>query len=170
VASHTRPFRIRRAEPGDAERIAAAHLDSIRSLGARYYDSGIVQEWGANIQPAMYTAAMAEGELFFVALDAQARELDVLGFSSTHIHDGRHRIAVYVRGRAARRGVGSALFREAELAARAHGATSIHVDASLAAVDFYRANGFERIRRGEHRLRSGLMMPCVFMRKPLDLP
>ena len=47
------------------------------------------------------------------------------------------------------------------------GATSIHVDASLAAVAFYRANGFGEVGRGNHRLRSGRDMACVFMRKTL---
>ncbi|PYS60654.1 MAG: GNAT family N-acetyltransferase, partial [Acidobacteria bacterium] len=80
---------------------------------------------------------------------------------------GRRMDAVYVRGTAARRGIGSALFRLAEADAIAMGATSIHVDASLAAVAFYRANGFEEVGRGNHRLKSGRDMACVFMRKTL---
>jgi hypothetical protein len=39
------------------------------------------------------------------------------------------------------------------------------VSASLAAVDFYLANGFQEIGRGLHRLRSGKDMACVFMKK-----
>ena len=39
------------------------------------------------------------------------------------------------------------------------------IDASLAAVEFYQAHGFEETGRGDHRLRSGRRMPCVFMRK-----
>jgi len=31
-------FRIRVASAADADRIATAHLDSIRTLGLRYYD------------------------------------------------------------------------------------------------------------------------------------
>jgi len=42
------------------------------------------------------------------------------------------------RSRAARRGVGSSLHRFAEADAIAKGAASIQIDASLAAVDFYR--------------------------------
>jgi hypothetical protein len=37
----------------------------------------------------------------------------------------------------------------------AAGATSTHAAASLAAVEFCRANGFQEVGRGEHRLRSG---------------
>lgn len=57
--------------------------------------------------------------------------------------------------------------RSAEASAAAAGATSIDIDASLAAVEFYEANGFEEVGRGEHRLSSGRSMACVFMRKNL---
>ncbi len=160
-------FRIRIASAADAGRIATAHLDSIRTLGPRYYDQMIVDEWCARIQPEMYTSAMADGEQFFVAVAALTPDTDILGFSSTHASENGHRLAVYVRGRAARRGIGSALLREAERAARASGATIINVDASLAAVEFYRANGFDALSEGEHRLTSGAHMPCVFMQKRL---
>jgi putative acetyltransferase len=171
TASHSPAFKIRSAQPADADRIASAHRESISSLGPRYYEPDIVQDWGAHIRPEMYATAMAEGEQFFVAVDAHAIEYEILGFSSTRSYGGEHHIAVYVRGSAARRGVGSALFREAERAARANGAASIHVDASLAAVEFYRAQGFDTLGHGEHRLPSGRKMPCVFMQKrfePLD--
>ena len=72
------------------------------------------------------------------------------------------------RGIAARRGIGSALLRSAESSASAAGARSVQLDASLAAVDFYKANGFVETGRGAHRLRLGRRtMACVFMRKDL---
>jgi hypothetical protein len=55
----------------------------------------------------------------------------------------------------------------AEEHALAHGATRIDIQASLAGVEFYRANGFEEIGRGEALLMSGRSMPCVSMRKIL---
>jgi putative acetyltransferase len=106
---------------------------------------------------------MESGELFFVAVSGN----HVLGFSSYRVDDGKHRTAVYVRGEAARIGVGTALFNEAEAAARKQGASEIHVDASLAAVRFYEDLGFEELARGQHRSKSGTFMDCVFMRKLL---
>jgi len=43
-----------------------------------------------------------------------------------------------------------------------------HVDAirSIGA-RYYKANGFEEVGRGQHRLASGRPMACVFMRKTL---
>ena len=108
---------------------------------------------------------MNDGEIFYIAVAGDPPR--VLGFSSYHRDGAQHRTAVYVRGEAARQGIGSALFRRAEADALAAGATAIDIAASLVAVDFYAAHGFEAVGRGEHRLRSGRRMACVFMRKTL---
>jgi GNAT superfamily N-acetyltransferase len=160
-------FDIRKADPADIAAIAEAHLDSINTIGPRHYGDAVVRVWGARISGDMYERAMARGEIFFIAIAHREGRPEVLGFSSHHADEGEHRTAVYVRGAAARHGVGSALFRTAEAAAIAAGASSIHVDASYAAVEFYKANGFEVIGDGIHRLESGETMPCVLMRKTL---
>lgn len=160
-------FDIRRANASDANDIAAAHLDSISSIGALFYPAETVNDWGAGLTRELYVKAMERGEVFYIAVGAIDGKPVVLGFASHRVEAQQHRAAVYVRGKAARRGIGSALFRAAEAAAISAGASSIHIDASLTAVEFYKANGFEEVGRGEHRLRSGRSMACVFMRKAL---
>jgi GNAT superfamily N-acetyltransferase len=163
------PYEIRVALPDDAAAIAAAHLDSIESIGARFYGVDVVREWRAAIQPELYRQAMAAGESFFVAATSQdGGRGEVLGFSCHHAAAGKHGVAVYVRGIAARRGIGSALLRTAESSAAAAGAATLRLDSSLAAVDFYKANGFVEAGRGEHVLGPGRPMACVFMRKDLS--
>jgi len=164
----TYPFEIRRAGTGDVNAMAAAHIDSIESIGPRFYSADVVHAWLAGIQPGLYLKAMAAGEVFFVAVTSQEGSREVLGFSSHHVGDGQHGVGVYVRGIAARRGIGSALLRMAESSAVAARAASVRLDSSLAAVDFYKANGFVETGRGEHRLRQGRTMACVFMHKNLS--
>ena len=160
-------FEIRRASLADVDRIAAAHRDSIRSVGARYYEPDTVSDWGQHVDGTLYLKGMTRGAVFYVAIGQLEDKTEVLGFSS-HVFDGAsHRTAVYVRGQVARLGIGSALFRTAEAAAIAAGADSIHVAASLAAVQFYKTVGFEEIGRGDHRLPSGHSKASVFMRKNL---
>jgi putative acetyltransferase len=163
-------FDIRRATLADVDDIAAAHRDSIESIGPEYYTAEVVKAWSAGITGELYANAMAQGEVFFVAAPKGAGDGDVLGFSSHRVDDDQHGTSVYMRGAAARRGVGTALFGFAEASALAAGAREILIDASLAAVDFYKANGFEEVGRGEHRLLSGVSMSCVFMRKMLIAP
>jgi putative acetyltransferase len=160
-------FTIRRAAPADVDEIAAAHLDSIRSIGRLYYDASVVNDWAAGLTGDLYLSAMAGGEVFYVAVDGAGETPEVLGFSSHRVDDTEHGVTVYVRGKAARRGVGSALLMAAEAHAIAVGAASLHLDASLAAVEFYKAHGFQEVGRGEHRLASGGAMASVFMRKIL---
>ncbi|MCI0719067.1 MAG: GNAT family N-acetyltransferase [Acidobacteria bacterium] len=161
-------FELRCARPSDADDIAVAHRDSIRSIGPGFYPPEVVGAWAAGLTGDVYVKAMEGGEVFFIAIGAIDRTPAVLGFASDYlIEDARYGTSVYVRGAAARRGIGSALLRLAEADAIAKGATSIHVEASLAGVEFYKANGFEEVARGETRLMSGRPIACVFMRKPL---
>jgi putative acetyltransferase len=159
-------FVVRKAEPRDADELAAVHIESIRTLGARTYAPEVINDWGRPRTGEPYRSAM-EREHVFVAVEEPPAGGRILGFSSHRFEDGKHRTAIYVAGRAARRGVGSALFRAAEAAARDAGATELHVAAALGAVEFYRANGFVAISPGQHRLGSGTVMDCVFMRKSL---
>ena len=157
---------LRQAYPQDAEDIALAHRDSIRSLGPAFYPPNVVDDWEEGLAADVYLKAMKGGEVFFIATGKVGQEALVLGFASDYCIEGsRHGTSVYVRGIAARHGIGSALLRLAESHAVARGATTINVEASLAGVEFYRANGFTEVSRGETRLMSGRPIACVFMRK-----
>ena len=96
-----------------------------------------------------------EGENFFIAVGELDGERIVLGFSSHRVDDAVHGISVYVRGQAARRGIGSALLRTAEADAIAAGATKIRIDASFAAVEFYTTHDYLELNRGTVALSSG---------------
>jgi ribosomal protein S18 acetylase RimI-like enzyme len=161
-------FEVRRALPSDAEAIAVAHRDSIRSIGRRFYPPGVVDDWQEGLTGEVYVKAMERGEVFFIAIGDVDGASAVLGFASDYSIDGmRDGTSVYVRGGAARQGIGSALLRLAEEHAIGRGANSLDVEASLAGVEFYKANGFEELGRGETHLMSGRPIACVFMRKVL---
>jgi GNAT superfamily N-acetyltransferase len=164
----TGAFEIRRAERSDVDEIARVHRDSIQSIGSAFYSPEVVECWQEAITGELYLNAMDAGEIFFVAVGAVNGGSAALGFSSDYCIEGRkHGTSVYVRGRSARHGVGSALLAAAEANAVSRGATSIEIDASLAGVAFYRANGFVEVGRGETRLTTGRAMECIFMRKDL---
>ncbi len=160
-------YSIRRAHPSDANDIAAAHRDSIRSVGPQFYPPNVVEDWGEGLTPDIYVNAMEAGEVFFIAVGQIDNEPGVLGFATHRLDDARDGGSVYVRGMATRHGIGSALWRMVEAHAIARGAATIQVEASLAGVEFYRANGFEELSHGETLLMSGRPIACVFMRKTL---
>ncbi len=160
-------YTIRRGDPSDANEIAAAHRDSIHSIGPRFYPPTIVDDWGEGLTPELYVEAMEAGEVFFIALGQIDTAPAVLGFATYRIDDARDGGSVYVRGAATRRGIGSALLRTVQVYAVAKGATTIQIEASLAGVEFYKANGFEEVGRGSTLLMSGRPLACAFMRKNL---
>lgn len=161
---------LRRATEQDADAIALAHIDSIHTLGPGFYPSDVIEAWGEGLTADLYARAMQGGEAFFIATMRVDGQEVVLGFATHRVDDEQDGASVYVRGRAARQGIGTALLQLAEEHARSHGASSIQIQASLAGVAFYRANGFEELRRGEAVLMSGTSMPCVLMRKLLKPP
>jgi GNAT superfamily N-acetyltransferase len=161
-------FDTRRADVSDAEGIAIAHRDSIRSIGPRFYPDHVVDAWAQGLTGDLYVKAMEGGEVFFIAVAKAGGASVVLGFASDYRRAGsQHGTSVYVAGAWVRRGIGSALLRLAETEAISRGATGVHVEASLAGVEFYKANGFAEVGRGQTRLMSGRPIDCVFMVKEL---
>jgi putative acetyltransferase len=161
---------IRLADLMDVDAIAEAHRDSIRSLGPRCYSRRDVEAWQEGLTGDLYRNAMQGGEVFFVAEGRVGGVELILGFSSDYRLEGTtHGTSVYVRGAAARRGIGTALLRRAEKHAVESGATSIQIEASLVGYEFYRANGYIERGRGATRLMSGHPIACVFMRKELQV-
>ncbi len=158
-------MQIRQAWPSDAEALAEAHLDSIRAIGPAFYPPDIVEAWAAAVTPELYVRAMEGGEVFFVAVDPQAPG-EVAGFSSHLVTEGRHGVSVYVRGSVSRRGIGSALLREAEAHARARGARVLEIEASLPGLEFYVLRGYESVGPIAVSM-SGRQVECVAMRKVL---
>ena len=162
---------FRRAEPGDADAMALAHRDSIQSLGPACYPENVVDDWQEGLAGDVYRKAMRKGEVFFIATARVDAGSLVLGFSSDYVIEGStHGASVYVRGVAARRGIGSRLLAMAEEHAQSDGATRVAVEASLTGVEFYKANGFLETGRGETHLMSGRPIACVFMSKELARP
>jgi GNAT superfamily N-acetyltransferase len=130
------------------------------------YRAEIVNVWGAARSGERYVHAMHHGEAFFVAVPSP-EDGSILGFSSHRIENGHHRAVIYVRGTAARQELGSRLLRCSLDYAKSHGASDVHVDASLIAVPFYLRNGFVELGTGSHRLKNGPEMACVYMKKTL---
>jgi len=125
-------IQCRRAGVSDAEAIALAHADSIRSIGPDFYSREVVEAWGSGLTPDLYIKAMEGGEAFFIATRDLDEEMVVLGFATHRVDDDQDGASVYVRGGATRRGIGTALLQLAEDHARSHGAKTIQIQASLA--------------------------------------
>ena len=103
-------FEARLAQPSDGDDIALAHRDSIRSIGPNFYPPDVVDDWHDGLTGDVYRRAMQNGEVFFIATENVDGKVLVLGFATDYrIEGSKHGTSVYVRGIAARRGIGSVL-------------------------------------------------------------
>ncbi len=75
--------------------------------------------------------------------------------------------AFFVHPDWARRGIGRAILEKCESEARAHGFKSAELLATLPGERFYRALGYGGVERIEHRLRDGVTIQFVPMKKNL---
>lgn len=162
VEMSDRPYDVRQASEADFDEMATVHVESIRSLCSPFYTKAIIEEWIASVSREKYLSAVAQGATFYVAED----EAGLLGFSEVHLAKGKeYNAAVFVSGRASRKGVGSALYRTAECQALREGAERIALNSSLAAVKFYEKNGFRLVHEGCSEMPSGSKMKIISMIK-----
>lgn len=164
-----RGFKLRPAVPEDAAAIRSVRADSIRALGPAAYTPEQVTAWANDAKTVRdYAQHIASGQVSTTL--AMSGDGQVLGWSDYGFYakTGTHGLALYVRGDAARRGVGRALFEAAEVLARRAGASELRCTASLVAESFYRAMGVKATGRSVHTFRDGTDLPCVLMAKRLD--
>ena len=154
------PAIIRRAVPADAEQITPVHVASIRTLCAKDYTQEQIDAWAGWKSPDKYRAAMAAGEVFFVA------EVDgrVVGFS---VLFGDEVKAIYLHPDHVGHGLGRRLLEAVEAEARANAVPQLHLTSTLTSVRFYEACGYTKGEEHQHPVTGGVMLTCVKFTKQL---
>lgn len=150
---------LRDARPSDAEAIRTIHRTAIEVLGGQAYGQDQVEAWATGTESADYTTTIAAEDSAMIVGEIDGA---IVGFGSLNLGSptGYHAdvdaeiTGVYVHPEHSRRGVGTRLCRELERRARERDAEVLGLQASLNAVQFYRANGYERVRELEHEFSS----------------
>lgn len=157
---------VRPARLADALGMAVAHHAAVHAALPGIYHQAIRDNWAPPVDldraETLYLESQAAGELCVVA------EMDgeIAGFAIAHV--GRCEVgACYVAPRAARRGIGRALYRALESSALAAGCAELTARSSQCAESFYRSLGFVVTGHGASAFDDGTSLPVVFMRKPL---
>lgn len=156
---------VRAIEPVDARSALEVHHAAVHVTAARDYALSILEEWARlpiTDEAVEQFNTNPEREVRLVA-DWAGK---VVGFAAVVPPNSELR-ACYVSPEAAGRGIGRALVFKLEHIAMNEGVTSLWLHSSLTAHPFYEALGYETEGHGEHVLRSGQRMACVYMRKTL---
>jgi putative acetyltransferase len=153
-------LQIREARLDDVPAVKAIHKAAVRQLCAGDYTPEQLAAWTASDDASVLSVALRPNsdERMWVA----ERDGAVAAFASLC---GDQVNAVYVHPDHARRGIGTRLLRKAEEVATAQGVSRLLLSASLTAVPFYQANGYQIIEECQHRLSNGVTLRCVRMSK-----
>ena len=147
----------------DAAALAALFRESVDELAEEDYDEAQREAWASQADDAEAFGARLAGELTIVALV----DGEIVGFAS--LRDNRIFDMLYVRPDMARRGVGSALAEAIEKLAGARGTSTLSVDASDAARDFFAARGYVAKTRNTKTI-AGQWLGNTTMTKELATP
>jgi putative acetyltransferase len=154
------PILIREIRPEDARTFLEIHHAAVRGLASKDYASQVIEAWAPmpiTLHHVEDVQSNAEGEYRLAAeIDGQLAGISCILAEKNELR------ACYVTPSASRRGIGSALLREIERAAREQGLTYLVADSSLTAEPFYRSNGYQVCV-----LHNGQRMACVKMRKAI---
>jgi putative acetyltransferase len=157
AAARIRPFRDE-----DVTVLAQILHDAVHRIGARDYSPEQCAAWSpVPPAPAAFLARVRGSHRVFVAVDAGDRPLGFIELES----DG-HIDCFYCRPDVAGSGVGAALYRHLEEAARADGIGALHVEASEAAKRFFSRQGFSLGPRRDFE-RNGVAIHNFTMTKRL---
>lgn len=159
--SAKRRLLIRQGRESELDRLWLLRSDAIRAGCASHYAPELVAAWAAVQQTEGFAKALAATD-FRVAENNGA----VAGFGFFDPATSRLQ-ALFVAPNAVRSGVGSALVRELENAARARGCCQVDLQATLNAEIFYARLGYAVIRRTVWSHPDGFELPCVEMRADL---
>lgn len=153
---------IRRAIPDDKDFIWSVRTRAIAGIRGNHYSRKELEKWSTVPMPEQFDETI-HTKAFLVAetddvivghgfLDKETGEID----------------AKFVDPNSQRRGVGTQLLIALEKIARDSGLASLHLSATLNAVEFYEAAGFTELNVSKYQHPSGFELACVLMRKALD--
>lgn len=151
---------------GDAAAVRALHAAAFWALAASCHDEAQIAAHEGLIRAPDYAADLAASHLL-LAFDEEARLAATAGWIAAADRPGFGRIRkVFVRPDLARRGLASAMVRDAERRARAAGCTGIMVRANVNATPLYARLGYLATRSGVMATPAGIDLPVVFMELP----
>ncbi len=137
---------IRRANAEDADAVREIVLRALREVNARDYPASVIDRLAATLPERIATTL--EQAQAYVATDAGR----VVGTARL---TGRMVSAVFVNPKDMGRGVGAKLLDAVEKAARENSETTLELQSSVTACEFYKRRGFAVVREdllGEERV------------------
>lgn len=151
---------IRKLDPEDVKAVVRLMRDTIRIVNRKDYTQKQIEVWSSKNTARRLSKKVQEvSALRIVAVfDGKIVGTACLKFQ------GNELTGLYVKHDMHGKGIGSRLLRHIESYARRKGLKDIKLYSTLTAVDFYKHQGYKRIRSMSH-LFDTVYVPCVLMKK-----
>ncbi len=153
---------IREAAQSDTAAIHEIHVASIKVLCASTYAPEEIIAWSSNPDVERYARQMNEGRKFLLAMEDD----NICGFGALDFAK-REIAALFVHPDYAGHDIGAALLYALEAAAAALGISELAVHSSLNARRFYEKHGYGNGAPEKFRLRTGLLIDAVQLKKQI---
>lgn len=135
-------MRIRRFHPGDLNKIITLFRGAVRSVNLGDYDEFQVEAWAPDdIDPGPWLKRMTRNTTFVAVDDGDGDDDVPIGF--TELKEDGTLLMMFVHKDHQRQGIATALLNTLEHEARGKGMTQLKTEASITAVPFFTASGFE---------------------------
>lgn len=168
---------IRLAGPADAQALRAMQATSLRVLGAAVYSRRVIEAYLSEVatlddpllRDGRYRVATADGAIVGCGgWSTRPAGYDAIASAAAHASAGAATVrAVYVRPDWARRGVARRIMAVAEADMAANGISRAELMSTLSGLAFYQRLGYAPGGSVALRLRGGLALQVVEMRKDL---
>jgi putative acetyltransferase len=153
----TTPLVVRAFRPGDGQALANLHRRAILATLGTIYTLAEKESWAFGLRADAYRTD--HGSIIEVAVDAHDRPV-------AFCHNGRDEVfGLYVDPNWQGRSVGAGLLARAERAISARGHAMVRVKATVSALPFYRAHGYETVGHAKHKTRGGMLLASVLLEK-----
>lgn len=154
-------FSLRPALAADAPAIWDIRAEAIRVSCRSHYPDAMLSRWAATPMPEIVVANIERGCFTVGVLESTIAGFAAINTAAAEIE------ALFVAPACAGRGLGSGLLAHLELSATRQGLAVLELNASLNAVPFYEARGYQSLERTAYTNSIGLEIACVRMRKRL---
>jgi len=151
---------IRKAEREDGAAAWAIRNAAILHQSAGHYPDEALRIWTEGAMPEAFAEEVASA--FYVAVSGKR----IVGTGTLQLDSGKVD-AIFVHPDHMRRGVGRCMLAFLEDLAREQGLDTLHLDATLNAVPFYRACGYQGEAVSTYHSPRGIELDCIPMRKQL---
>lgn len=143
---------IKRASAEDLDAIISLYYDTVKLINSEHYSPEQIEAWLDDESRPERFLSKIKNQLCYVCIN-ETHEL--LGFSS--ITEDGYLDMLYANNTHQRRGVGTLLLEQMEMAAKIRHLDNIEADVSITAVPFFNSHGFEIVRE-QHVERNGIKL------------